>query len=207
MKKIPTLYVRNPDDRKHVIVGEVTPGCEWVVAGEGLATRKWDGTCVRISHHAPDAHGVDIYVRHTLKRGQEPPPAFQAEEYDDVTGKTVGWMPYSGSGWARYIEEAIGSDDSLEAWPAGTYELIGPKVNGNPDQVPNHRLERHGNVKAELGRVDLWGHEHLAGEVAWLGQILGWEGVVWHHLDGRMAKLKARDLFLTETDSGRRIDP
>jgi hypothetical protein len=24
--------------------------------------------------------------------------------------------------------------------------------------------------------------------------MAGWEGVVWHHPDGRMAKLKARDL-------------
>jgi hypothetical protein len=25
-------------------------------------------------------------------------------------------------------------------------------------------------------------------------KAFGWEGVVWHHPDGRMAKLKARDL-------------
>ena len=32
MKKIPTLLVRDPNDRAHVL-DEVTPGCEWVLAG------------------------------------------------------------------------------------------------------------------------------------------------------------------------------
>lgn len=41
MKKIPTVFVRDPDDRKHVLP-QVTPGCEWVLAGEGRATRKFD---------------------------------------------------------------------------------------------------------------------------------------------------------------------
>lgn len=31
--------------------------------------------------------------------------------------------------------------------------------------------------------------EHIA---RWAGER-GWEGIVWHHPDGRMAKLKARD--------------
>jgi hypothetical protein len=44
MRKIPTLFVRDPDDRRHV-TEQITPGCEWVTAGEGTATRKYDGTC------------------------------------------------------------------------------------------------------------------------------------------------------------------
>ena len=47
MKKIPTLYVRDRETGK-VDTSQVTPGCEWVVAGEGAPTRKFDGTCTML---------------------------------------------------------------------------------------------------------------------------------------------------------------
>ena len=44
MKKIPTLFKRTYDgNRVKSITSEVTPGMEWVLAGEGLATVKIDG--------------------------------------------------------------------------------------------------------------------------------------------------------------------
>ena len=47
MRKIPTLYVRDWDGDRRYVLPQVTPGCEWVVVnGEGVATRKFDGTCV-----------------------------------------------------------------------------------------------------------------------------------------------------------------
>jgi hypothetical protein len=47
VKKIPTVFRRDPEDMKRVLP-EVSPGCEWVLDGEGVATRKYDGTCVRL---------------------------------------------------------------------------------------------------------------------------------------------------------------
>lgn len=45
MRKIPTLFVREfLPNHKILITDQVTPGCEWVLAGEGVATRKLDGT-------------------------------------------------------------------------------------------------------------------------------------------------------------------
>lgn len=32
MRKIPTLFLRDPDDRRYVLP-EVTPDCAWVLAG------------------------------------------------------------------------------------------------------------------------------------------------------------------------------
>ena len=46
MKKIPTVFARDPETNLRYVKDEVTPGCEWVFAGEGVATRKYDGTCV-----------------------------------------------------------------------------------------------------------------------------------------------------------------
>lgn len=45
VRKIPTLFQRDPADRKHVLP-QVNPDAEWVLDGEGIATRKYDGTCV-----------------------------------------------------------------------------------------------------------------------------------------------------------------
>ncbi|WP_328535022.1 DUF5565 family protein [Micromonospora zamorensis] len=77
-----------------------------------------------------------------------------------------------------------------------TYELVGPKVNGNPEQVAGHQLIRHGFCTSgdddELEKAPL-DHDGLR---AWLLAHPDWEGVVWHHPDGRMGKLKRRDFSL-----------
>jgi len=48
MKKIPTLFRREFNRSDVTIFNEITPGCEWVLAGEGEATLKTDGACCAI---------------------------------------------------------------------------------------------------------------------------------------------------------------
>jgi hypothetical protein len=178
MRKIPTLFVRDPNDRRYV-TPEVTPGCEWVLAGEGKPTRKFDGTCVML-----DAAGR-WWARREVKPGKEQPADFWPIEHDDETGKTVGWEPIEQSGYAKYHTEAI---TGTTVYEPGTYELIGPKVNGNPEKWSHHSLIPHGSVPMvnpepitfESLKAALTGDFHF-------------EGIVWHHPDGRMAKLKRRD--------------
>lgn len=185
VKKIPTLFVRDPDDRKHVLP-EVTPGCEWVLAGEGQATRKYDGTCVRVA-------GDSMWARREVKPGKSQPDGFVPVDHDETTGKTVGWVPVDyNPEYDRHWEAwaNAGGDFSLDD---GTYELVGPKVNGNPEGAAGHHLIRHGDdvlddapksnstVEAFFEAMKLY---LLAADM---------EGVVWHHPDGRMAKLKKRD--------------
>ena len=77
--------------------------------------------------------------------------------------------------------------------PRGTYELIGPKVNGNPENVTKHLLERHATADVWVG----FPRDH-DGIRDWLtSPEFGWEGVVFHHPDGRMAKIKKRDFGAT----------
>ena len=47
MKKIPTLFIRDASNPKFV-TREVNPECQWVIDGEGVATRKWDGSACLI---------------------------------------------------------------------------------------------------------------------------------------------------------------
>jgi hypothetical protein len=79
-------------------------------------------------------------------------------------------------------------------WPHGTYELIGPKVNGNPEREEVHTLIKHEFAEPVfVGPPGAYSFDLLAKEVMHLREAYGAEGVVWHHPDGRMAKLKARD--------------
>ena len=47
MRKIISLFQRNYDGDR-LVRNEVVPGAEWVLAGEGIATRKYDGTCCMV---------------------------------------------------------------------------------------------------------------------------------------------------------------
>lgn len=184
MKKIPTLFRRDPDDMKRVLP-TVSPGCEWVLAGEGRATRKFDGMCVLVRDGS-------MYAREQVKEGGAPPPDFEAIDFDEATGKTQGWVPVTDAKqfrrhWEAYCLRASGPPD-------GTYELCGPKVNGNPEGFESHVLVPHG--ADELKDV-LLPPTTVERQFEALGMYLRMnapmEGIVWHHPDGRMAKLKRRD--------------
>lgn len=181
MQKIPTLFKRDPDDMRHV-TREVHPECKWVLDGEGVATRKYDGTCVLL-----DADRK-WWARREVKAGKNPPANYVAVATDEVTGKTVGWEPIEQSAFAKFHAEALGNPIAAgDTKLPGTYELVGPKVNGNPEDAPFHVLVRH--AAAQLLHDAPRDYDGLA---KWLADFEG-EGIVWHHPDGRMAKLKRRD--------------
>ena len=179
MKKIPTLFARDWDGDRRYVLPQVTPGCEWVAKGEGVPTRKYDGTCVMFD-------GSAWWARREVKPGKPEPPGFVTLEHDEETGKTVGWEPVEQSAFARWHAEAASGDDG-HGWDPGTYELVGPKVNGNPENAPSHMLLMHEDAHVlddaprDLEGLAMWLHAHP------------YEGIVWHHPDGRMAKIKKRD--------------
>ena len=183
MKKIPTVLVRDPEDRAHVL-SEVTPGCGWVLAGEGVATRKYDGTCVMFD-------GDRWWARREVKAGKTAPAEWFQADLDETTGKRVGWEPATQSPFAKFHAEAL-ENTSASYPPGSTWELCGPKINANPERLEHHQLISH--ALAEV--VDLPAPltvETIQDALRDLGGQ-GWEGIVWHHPDGRMAKLKYRDL-------------
>ncbi|WP_280701196.1 hypothetical protein [Kitasatospora sp. GP82] len=81
------------------------------------------------------------WARHEVKPGKKAPDGYLLMETDEVTGKTVGWEPVSGSPFARFHAEAVGDGGPVDP---GTYELLGPKINGNPDGFAVHVLMPHG---------------------------------------------------------------
>lgn len=180
MRKIPTLFLRDPQNMARV-TREVNPAAQWVIDGEGTATRKYDGTCVMRLRG-------EWWARRTVKSGRETPLGWVEVERDRATGITVGWEPIHQSPYAKIHAETLAETDTTgEGLPDGTYELVGPKVNRNPERFPAHCLVPHDmamtltDVPRDYDGLWQWLHTH------------DYEGVVWHHPDGRMAKIKARD--------------
>lgn len=177
MRKIPTLFVRDTNDMRYV-THEVHPDCQWVIDGEGVPTRKYDGTCVKYD-------GAQWWARREVKPGKPAPAGFFAEQTDEATGKTVGWEPADQSSFAKYLREA--AHGYVVPPAAGTYELCGPKVQGNPEGYAIHTLVSHADAEVIDSVVPTY--EWLA---KWMPSF-AYEGIVWHHPDGRMAKIKVRD--------------
>lgn len=178
MKKIPTIFKRNPL-RMSELLREPHPDCKWVFDGEGVATQKYDGTCVKIEK------GV-YSKRREVKKGKNPPAFFIEETFDEITGKRTGWVPVDPTDKGdRWHMEAF--DNS---WPDGTYELVGPKVQDNPENYPEHILISHRKAfeYRDCPRT-------FDGIREWFKDI-DIEGIVFHHPDGRMGKIKKKDYQL-----------
>lgn len=132
MKKIPSLFARDTLNPQ-ILTHDYHPHAGWVVAGEGSATRKWDGTAARWA-------AGQLWARYDAKRGKQPPPDFvPCQDPDPITGHCPGWVPATRpeDKWIR--EAANGSD-----WQDGTYEACGPHIGGNPERLTEHTLLRHG---------------------------------------------------------------
>jgi hypothetical protein len=192
MKKIPTIFERDWEGDRSRVLKKPSPGCEWVFAGEGNALRKYDGTAVLV-----DENG-DLFKRLELRGGKAPPVGFRQVDDDMNTGKVIGWVPVGFGPEDKWYLDALpsvvanfdrGGHVSTEL-DEGTYELVGPKIQGNPEKFNQHTLVRH-SFGEGIGNLDRT-FEGLRRAL----EELDWEGIVFHHPDGRMAKIKGRDFGL-----------
>jgi hypothetical protein len=190
MRKIISLFQRNYDGDR-LVRNEVVPGAEWVQAGEGVATRKFDGTCCMV------ADG-QLYKRFEVKPGRSKPEGFVEEHDDPTTGKCFGWLLVGDGPEDRWHCEAFNSgvDWHGEPFSDGTYELLGPKIQGNPENARTHTLLAHGSIDCYPKPVptDFDGLRKYLSE-------RDMEGIVWHHPDGRMVKIKGKDFGLRRCDA------
>lgn len=180
MQKIISLFQRNYDGDR-LVRNEVVPGAEWVINGEGYATRKWDGTCCKIEKGK-------FYKRYDAKKGKTPPDGFvAAQEPDPVTGHWPGWLLVDDSSKEdKWHREGFMNTDTDTLCLDGTFELVGPKINGNHDRFEKHILIPHGTDILENAPRTF---DELK---EWFANV-NIEGVVWHHPDGRMVKIKKKD--------------
>jgi hypothetical protein len=178
MRKIISLFQRNYEGDR-LVRDEVVPGAEWVLAGEGRATEKLDGTCAMIREGK-------LFKRYDAKRGKTPPAGWEAaQEPDPVTGHWPGWLLVGDGPEDKWFREAWQTAPRED----GTYELIGPKVQGNPYGHIAHSLIPH-------GQSEIPGDPRTFADIRDLFERVRMEGIVWHHPDGRMVKIKTKDFGL-----------
>lgn len=182
MQKIDTVFERGDN---FGVVPKVVAGCEWVLKGDGTPTEKLDGTNVRITVEK----GKIVLVekrrnpsKEEARRGMEP-------GYTDASRDNPA---------DKHIFRAV-DGTSVSEWPDGKHECeaVGPKIQGNPlelasptlypfrlspvilDEIASRTFE---TIKDwVLGLESRYAPNHLA------------EGIVFHHPDGRMAKIKLKD--------------
>ncbi len=213
MKKTPIVFV--VDYEKEQATDQVRPGMEWVLAGEGVATIKFDGqACLwqegrlwkrfdrklnKAAQRRKD-QGQDLGpIRMDLFR--EAPEGFVPCEAapDPVTFHWPGWVPVSDTDPAdKWHREALAHLEEPLVEGA-TYELVGPTLALNTYGLERHALWRHGRDVAVLPERSFEAiRDYLAAHEI--------EGLVFHHPDGRKAKIRRKDfqMFWVQEDTRRR---
>ena len=182
MQKIPTIFDRGDDFR---VVNRPRPGCEWVFEGAGAATEKLDGMNIRLTIRSGGV--VRVEKRRNPSKAQKQQGIVDGWYVDaDEFGKEDKWI----------YEAVRGTDTS--GWPDGEHpaEALGPNVQGNP-----LGLDRHLCVPFDL---EVPQFEAVPRDFDGLRQFLAQaesrfspghaaEGIVFHHPDGRRAKIKRKD--------------
>jgi hypothetical protein len=153
MQKIPLLF--KTDEQRKYVIPEVN--VEAVFEEPTIAHRKYDGTCMYFD-------GIDWFARRQVKNYSNGINAldFEMVEYDSITDKAFGWEPVARSPFFKAWQEAMIKQpldcDILDTrdgmYEPGTYELLGPKINGNPEQIKGHRLMPHSRAQ-QLGDIQM----------------------------------------------------
>lgn len=185
MRKIPTIFERDWNGDRSRVLDIVHPGCEWVLAGEGVATQKLDGTCCLV-------RDGKLFKRREIKPGGILPPDFELADSDDETGRTVGWVPVGSGPEDKWHRAAAVFSCRCGSLADGTYELIGPNIQGNPERSVMHQFVNH-RSEGLLWGVPIHQHQRNFDGIRALLSGADIEGLVFHHPDGRMAKIKLRD--------------
>jgi hypothetical protein len=184
VKKIPTIFERDWNGDRSRVVDQPHALCGWVFAGEGMPHQKLDGTSCLFQDGK-------LWKRREVKGDHSSIPDFMIADHDEEAGKTVGWVPVGDGPEDKWHRTAF----SGHLREGHTYELVGPKVQGGIEGYPEHRLIDH----VETLTFDIPRHQRtFDGLREWLaGRDI--EGLVFHHPDGRMAKIKLRDFGLKRT--------
>jgi hypothetical protein len=183
MKKISTLFKKDPNDLGRVI-NEIDPQNEWVFEPGVMPTRKYDGSACAIING-------ELYKRYDVKKGKAVPEgAIPCQDPDGVTGHWPHWLKCDrNKPEDQWFFE--GFDDREGFAEDGTYELCGPKIQGNTESFSGNVLVKHGQHILH-GLLYPMTFENLRNYL----EFVNIEGIVFHHPDGRMCKLRKSDFGL-----------
>lgn len=202
MKKMSTLFkiiYHSKHSKDFDMLDEIRPENLWVVNDKEnvKATRKFDGTAIAI------IDGI-LYKRYDAKPTKDaihnhidgiewnindfrtvPKDAIPCSEPDKITGHFPHWIKVLDNDKSnKYLLETFKND--LED---GTYEFCGEKVQNNPEKIIGHKFIKHGYEVLPLNDYSYNGIKSFL-------EKYDIEGIVFHHKDGRMCKIRKSDFKL-----------
>lgn len=191
MIKISTLYKKDPNHLRRVI-NEINPENEWVINGEGIPTRKFDGTATAVIEG-------ELYKRYDVKKGRQVPVnSIPCQEPDEITGHHPHWVKcdrnnpadkYYFEAFENLLSHCILTTNFDKCLFDATYELCGEKIQGNPEHLTGHVLIKHGIEELPVTDFSFDGLKNYLSNPE-----LDIEGIVFHHKsDGRMCKIRKCD--------------
>lgn len=186
MKKIPTIFLRDYKLKCTPVTDDINPECQWVFDGEGIATRKIDGVNIKIE---------DSVVYRRIKPKTSDYSEAEYEKYHLLMDKYVSKALecYQSSYYRRIaLKMPDGSPQYIPALNDGIYEAYGEGIRGNAEKVEGYHMVRidpidhalvvHGVPRSYRGLMGYFATHDI-------------EGIVFHHRDGRMAKIKTKDFY------------
>lgn len=144
MKKMRSLFRKTYDKGKVTVHNEITPGKEWALEQDSIATEKIDGSACMVSNG-------QLYARYDFKKGKKNLPEGSIPcqpEADWFTGHFPHWIPIdvensSSQSQYKWQIEAWKNSGELED---GTYEAVGPHFQSNPHGHKKDILIKHGSI-------------------------------------------------------------
>jgi hypothetical protein len=207
MKKIPCLFQR--DFQTRTLIAKVAPGCEWVFTPEATATVKYDGTATMVLNGRLYKRLDCRKDRRTNEYKPPPPLSIPCDEPDPITGHWPHWVLISNvpeDKWFRAAWQLYSLPHHVPL-PDGTYELCGPHFNGNPQAFLKDVFIRHGDspiAQEYFASLSTLCDEDKLTFFRDFLSTLNNEGIVFHHPDGRMAKIRRADFGLPWGSKGPR---
>ncbi len=181
MNKIETIFDRGNDFK---VTPKIRSGTEWVFAGEGIATEKIDGTNVRLT--------VVVGRVQRVEKRRNP------TREEKAVGAEPGYIDAGRQDPAdKHIFRAVDGTD-VSSWPDGSWpcEAIGPKIQGNPLGLTAPVCYPFSFKPALIADAPR-SYDGLREFFKTFDSVYSpghkGEGIVFHHPDGRMAKIKVKD--------------
>lgn len=183
MHKIPTIFDRDWEGNRGVVDKLKTTNFDFEQA---IPTEKVDGTNVRVTIRSGKAVRLEKRCNPNKRQkleGIEEPWYIDADQNDPQD---------------KWIWDAL-NNSILEDLPDGEWsaEAIGKNIQGNPLKLEGNRLLFFTlgqapvleNVPTTFDELKAW----LPKQRSKLNPEAYIEGIVWHHPDGSMVKIKAKD--------------
>jgi hypothetical protein len=194
MKKIKTLLPKDPTD-----LGKVIPGNPTTIDVTHFSI-KIDGTSCLIENGVPYCrYDVKLFKRKNGKiiktfteeelKSKLPDGAIPCQEPDTKSGHWPHWIPVSETNPEhQYILEGF---KNLTLCVDGTYECIGPKLQGNPHNEKHHIWIHHQAVEL-IFPVENW-LDNTYETFKSLFENFPWEGLVAYNGSDPVAKIRRTD--------------